>query len=283
MQLTVHEPFQPAKCSRSTSSINAVHRRRNSRMRTALLFFATLLCVLGAFPQDAGANRQVTFWTTEVENERINVQKEIGAMFTEKTGIQVKVVPVQENRLAERVTAAFAARSLPDVIFHPIDFTVGWAEAEILDCESATRSVHILGETTFGRGPLNLVKMAQGYAAVSADGWGQLLLYRKDLFEKKGLPVPNTWEKIIAAARTLHNPPFIWGFKAATDPDQIYTQQVFEHIALSNDVRLVNASGNVDLNTPEMVEALNYYKIRPPRQDLCRAGRYLCRHIHRFT
>ncbi len=229
-------------------------------MRTKLLFFFILLCVFATFAPAADAKSRITFWTTEVEKDRINVQEEIGAMFTKKTGIDVKVVPVQENLLAQRVTAAFAARSLPDVLFHPIDFTIGWAEAGILDSEAATRVVKNLGKTTFGKGPLKLVEVDQGYAAVPADGWGQLLIYRKDLFGKKGLAEPNSWKRIIEAAKALHNPPLIWGFEAATDPGQTYTQQVFEHIALSNDVRLVDPSGNINLDTPEMVETLEYYK-----------------------
>jgi multiple sugar transport system substrate-binding protein len=58
----------------------------------------------------------------------------------------------------------------------------------------------------------------------------------------------------------------MWGFEAATDPAQNYTQQVFEHIALSNNVRLVSRDGTVDLNTPEMVETLEFYKA------LCKYG-----------
>jgi multiple sugar transport system substrate-binding protein len=206
------------------------------------------------------AQKQITFWTSEVEKDRLEVQKEIGRAFTDKTGIPARVIPVEENLLAERVTAAFAAKSLPDVIFHPIDFTIGWAEAGILDVSGATQTVQKLGKETFGAGPLNLAQVPDGYAAVPADGWGQLLLYRKDLFEEKKLAPPDRWDLIIQAAEALHNPPLRWGVEAATDPGQTYTQQVFEHIALSNGVRLVDASGKVNLNTPGMVETLEFYK-----------------------
>lgn len=208
----------------------------------------------------AGAQDQITFWTTEVEKDRLEIQREIARVFTLKTGIGVSVIPVQENLLTGRVTAAHAARSLPDVLFHPIEFTIGWAEAGVLDDRSATEVVNHLGKKTFGAGPLNLARVPGGYAAVPIDGWGQLLLYRKDLFEKKGLPVPDRWDYILQAARALHNPPLMWGFEAATDPGETYTQQVFEHFALSNGVRLTGQSGRVDLDTPEMVRTLEFYK-----------------------
>ena len=229
-------------------------------MRATISSFLAIVWVVIIGFSTAGAQNQITFWTTEVEKDRLETQKEIARAFTQKTGIDLRVVPVQENLLTQRITAAYAARSLPDVVFHPIDFTIGWAEAGILDNKSATEVVNHLGKETFSAGPLTLAQVPKGYAAVPADGWGQLLLYRKDLFEKKGLPVPERWDHILQAAKALHNPPLMWGFEAATDPGQTYTQQVFEHIALSNGVRLTGPSGNVNLDTPEMVETLEFYK-----------------------
>lgn len=208
----------------------------------------------------SGAQNQITFWSVEMEKDRLEIQKKIAHAFAKKTGINVRVVPVPENLLAERVIAANASGSLPDVLFHPIDFTLGWAKAGILDKQTATDVVNYLGKETFGAGPLNLVWFSGGYAAVPTDGWGQLLLYRKDLFKKRKLPVPDRWDRILQAAKALHDPPLIWGFEVATDPEQSYTQQVFEHFALSNGVKLTNSTGNLDLDTPEMVQTLNFYK-----------------------
>ena len=229
-------------------------------MRTIIVSLLSILWVSIMCLPLAAAQNQITFWTTEVEKDRLEIQKKIAHAFTNKSGISVRVVPVEENLLPERVTAAYAARSLPDVIFHPIDFTIGWMESGILDAQSATEVINHLGKETFGAGPINLSRVKDGYAAVPADGWGQLLLFRKDLFKEKGLPEPDTWDHILKAAQALHNPPLIWGFEAATDPGHTYTQQIFEHFALSNGVRLTGPSGNVNLDTPEMVETLEFYK-----------------------
>ena len=101
-------------------------------MRTTILCLLTTLWVAIVSLPAAGAQNQITFWTTEVEKERLEIQRGIARAFTGKTGIDVRVVPVQENLLTQRVTAAYAARSLPDVLFHPVDFTIGWTEAGIL-------------------------------------------------------------------------------------------------------------------------------------------------------
>jgi len=217
--------------------------------------FATAFCT----NPSSGGEKTLTFWTTEVEKDRIQVQRQIALEFTERTGISVRVIPVEENFLTRRVTAAFAARSLPDVLYHPVDFTMGWAAAGILDADAATQVIQRLGHSTFGAGALNLVRFGTGFAAVPVDGWVQLLLYRKDLFESKGLAPPTDWGRILQAARTLHQPPTFWGIEVATDPGQTYTQQVFEHLALSNGVRLVDPSGNVGLDPPRLREVLRFY------------------------
>lgn len=222
------------------------------------LFFFPFVCSAGGRLQ--AAKTPVVFWTTEVEQDRLDLQKRLAEIFTAEQGLQVKVVPVQENRLAERVIAAYAAKALPDVIFHPLEFAVGWAEAGILDSGAATRVIRHLGEKTFAKGPLNLAKVRDGYAAVPTDGWGQLLLYRRDLFAQKGLPPPTDWKGILVAARVLHHPPAIWGFEAATDPGAVYTQQVFEHFALSGGVKLTDARGRVNLDTPAMARTLGFYR-----------------------
>jgi multiple sugar transport system substrate-binding protein len=228
-------------------------------IKIAIALFVVTLIILWSLSLPLMA-REITFWTTEVEADRLKVQKEVARSFSKAKGIEVRVVPVEENLLIEKVTAAFAARSLPDVIFHPIDSTMGWAEAGILDGEAATRVVSSLKTDTFAKGPLSLVRFRQGYAAVPTDGWGQLLLFRKDLFQEKKLPPPDRWAHILAAAEALHNPPLLWGFEVATDPGQTYTQQVFEHFALSNGVRLTDDDGEIRINSPEMIETLDFYK-----------------------
>ena len=225
-----------------------------------LSIVGALVFLLLPLLQPAGAQKGITFWTTEVEKDRLEVQGQLAEEFEGRTGIAVRIVPVQENLLAERVTAAYAAKSLPDVLFHPLDFTIGWVEAGILDASAASEAIASLGVKTFGAGPLNLVRTAGGYAAVPIDGWGQLLVYRQDLFAEKGLERPEDWSSILKAAEALNDPPLLWGFEVATDPGQTYTQQVFEHFALSAGVKLVGPDGKVDLDTPQMVETLNFYK-----------------------
>ncbi|MFP4509975.1 MAG: ABC transporter substrate-binding protein [Spirochaetaceae bacterium] len=210
--------------------------------------------------QGATEERSITFWTTEEQPERMERQEEIAEDFFEETGIRVDVVPVTESAMGERVTAAFAAGELPDVIYHPLAYTLTWMNAGILDSLAATEVVEALDADTYSQGVLDLVDIGGEYAAVPADGWAQLLVYRQDLFEERGLDTPDSYESILEAVEEFHDPPEMFGFVAATDPGEIYMMQVFEHIALANGADVVDDDGNITMNTPEMREAFLFYR-----------------------
>ncbi|HEC24150.1 MAG TPA: extracellular solute-binding protein [Chloroflexi bacterium] len=201
----------------------------------------------------------IVFWSTESQPARVERTQAIIDRFTEQTGIGVELVLVEENNIDSVMAANFAAGTMPDVVFFPLDFAAGWYAQGILDDAAATATVEALDPTTFSEGALNLVATADGtYMAVPSDGWGQLLIYRADLFEELGLEPPTDFDKIQAAAEALTEAGYT-GIMAGTDPGQVFTQQTFEHFALANGVQLTDDAGNVTLDTPEMVDTIAYY------------------------
>lgn len=225
------------------------------------LFLLVLLTVLALALSGLASAQTVNliFWSTEEQPERAAATQQIINRFTAATGIGVSLVLTNEDILDSLMAANLAARTLPDVIFHPIDYTAAWYADGILSSEAATAVINELGAEHFSA--LGLVESDMGgYMAVPADGWGQLLIYRQDLFDAAGLEAPTDFDKIMTAAMALHDPAnTFYGIVAATDPSAVFTQQTFEHFALANGVRLTDDEGNVTLNTPEMVEALAFF------------------------
>lgn len=215
---------------------------------------------LGLMLAATTAAADIRFWTTENQPERLAKQEEMAAAFESETGVAVEVIPVEESDLGTRATAAFAAGDLPDVIYYPLQYALPWTEAGILDSEAATEVVNELGEGTFAPGPLSMAATADGWAGVPVDGWTQMIVYRKDLFEENGLDAPNSFANVLAAIEKLHNPPEMFGFVAPTKVDEGYMSQVLEHILLANGVSPVDAGGFAPLDEAKTTEVLDFYK-----------------------
>ena len=153
----------------------------------------------------------IKFWTTEEQPARLAKQQEMAESFKSKTGHSVEVIPVTEKDLGKRATAAFAAGDLPDVIYHTLQYVLPWSEAGILDVEANNEIVDTLKRSTFQAGALNMANFNGMTAAVPVDGWTQMVVYRKDLFDQAGLAPPNSFANISAAVDSLHNPPSMYG------------------------------------------------------------------------
>ena len=108
----------------------------------------------------------------------------MAAQFEAETGTSVEVIPISETDLGTRATAAFAAGDLPDVIYHPLQYALPWAEA---GHPRYRRGDGSRGRS--GRGDIRVgahwtwAAVEDGYASVPVDGWTQMIVYRKDLFD----------------------------------------------------------------------------------------------------
>jgi multiple sugar transport system substrate-binding protein len=218
---------------------------------------AALGIVLCAGPAAA----DIRFWTTEEQPERLAKQKEMAEAFEAETGIGVEVIPVSESDLGTRATAAFAAGDLPDVIYHTLQYALPWVEAGILDAEAATEVIDELGTGTFAPGALDMAKTDDGWASVPVDGWTQMIVYRKDLFDEAGLEPPTTFAAVTTAIEALHNPPEMFGFVAATKVDENFMSQVLEHVFLANGATPVGPDGFMGFDEKKTVEVLEFYKV----------------------
>jgi multiple sugar transport system substrate-binding protein len=226
--------------------------------KKASLLAATALLSVGL--AGAASAQSIRFWTTEEQPDRLAKQEQLAEDFKAETGITVEVIPVTESELGQRATAAFAANDLPDVIYFTLQYALPWAEAGILDIDADTEIVEDLGVDTFAPGALNMAEMDGDYVAVPVDGWTQMIVYRKDLFEENGLEPPTTYEAIGKAIDVLHNPPDMYGFVAATKVDENFMSQVLEHVFLANGLSPVDANGIAPMDEAQLIETLNFYK-----------------------
>ena len=217
-----------------------------------------LFCVISFFITNV-VYADIKFWTTEVQPARMAKQEEMAKAFEAKTGIKVEVIPIEEKDLGTRATAAAAAGDLPDVIYHTLQYVLPWAEAGILDVDANNDVVKDLGKNTFAPGALKMAKSGSKIAAVPVDGWTQMVVYRKDLFEAAGLEPPTSYANIEAAVKALSSSD-MFGFVAATKTDENFMSQVLEHVLLANGVNIVK-KGAIRKQGKKLKNALEFYKV----------------------
>ncbi|HUZ18841.1 MAG TPA: extracellular solute-binding protein [Spirochaetia bacterium] len=89
----------------------------------------------------------------------------------------------------------------------------------------------------------------------------QILYYRKDLFEQKGLAPPKTFSDLLADAKIFNDPPKMYGFTARTSDDPIFNLLAFVHGFGGSIVTLDQQSGkwSVNLAKKPAVDALKFW------------------------
>jgi multiple sugar transport system substrate-binding protein len=207
--------------------------------------------------QDGGGT--LTVWSLENQTDRIQATQAIADRFTTATGIKVKIVATDENQFSSLITSAAAAGTLPDVVGAlPLAAVAQMETGGLLDTDAAKAVVDQLGAATFAPRALELTGPGGKQLAVPSDGWAQLLFYRRDLFAAAGLPAPDTYDKIQAAAQKL-NTRATAGIALATVANDAFTEQSFEDLALGNGCQLVDANKTVTLDSPQCVQTFQLY------------------------
>jgi multiple sugar transport system substrate-binding protein len=228
--------------------------------------FMVVLLLSSVFLMAAAPKQEETvieFWTTDNEEARIDVYEALAEAFmAEYPEVDLRIVPIEEAGIAQRIATAQAANRLPDIVRMGIERVSSFAADGILDEDAAAATIQAIGEDDFRAGPLAMVTNPETgkYSAVPYDGWIQAIWYRTDSFSDAGVGAPISWDDINAACDALPGTGnLLYGLTLGTDPGQNYPHQVFEQVAMSNEAWPFDADGNVSMNTPEMIAALDFY------------------------
>ena len=209
---------------------------------------------------NVGPNPVLTVWINETSAAHEAALQTMAADFTAQHAINLELIRVSPARLPDLVATAVLSDTLPDVILHPIEYTIGWAERGILNASAADAIVDHIGRDTFNPAALELITVNGETAAIPSDGYQQLLIYRADWFNERDLPPPANYDAMLTAAETLSDTArLINSFIIPTESNLVTTHQAFEHIATANGCRLIDEQGEVLILEPACRQALNFY------------------------
>lgn len=233
-------------------------------MRNCWKLTVLMLMVGLVLTATSGLAQAVTleFWTNETTEERLAVTRGIIEDFeAANPGISVRIVPVHESDLPQRLSATIAARRLPQVLLLGAEHVMFLGNEGLLDAQVAENVINHFGREDFLEGPLGMTSVRAGEnVSVPLHGWVQGIWYRTDWFAEAGLEPPTTWDAILAAAKHFYNPSArVYGIGTGTKKDH-YARQSFNQFAFANKAYMFDEDGNVTFNSPEMIEAVSFYK-----------------------
>lgn len=222
--------------------------------------------------QTSDKTTQLKFWTTQVENDRQQVIQDLVSTFDSSHDSSVNMRAVKENDLPTQISSARASDTLPSLGEWGLSPMQKLGSGGLLSKKAAENVIQAVGEDKFYDGALSLAQAPDGgHFAVPFHGWLQGFWYSKSVFEEHNLEAPRTWDQLLTAAKTLHKPDENqFGIVVGTKKTA-FARQCFTAFARSNDARVFNEKGEIVFDSPEMVEALDYYaklaQYTPPGKD----------------
>ncbi len=105
-----------------------------------------------------GEKTVIEFWTTDNEEDRVNVYEAVAARYmAANPDIDLRIVPIEEAGVSQRISTAQAANRLPDIVRMGVERVAIFAADGLLDEDAAEAVIASIGEDDFRASPLEMV------------------------------------------------------------------------------------------------------------------------------
>lgn len=228
----------------------------------SLLVFALAACGTNN-KQGAEGKTTIEFMHSSVEQERLAVINELVAKFEkENPDIKIKQIPVEEDTYNTKIVTLASSGKLPAVLEVGQDYAKVMDKDELIDKDAVEKIISEVGEKNYYDGALKLLRTEDGksYTGAPISGWVQGIWYNKEMLAAKGFAEPKNWADVMAIAKAFTDKGNKKYGIALPTVEGGFSEQAFSQFALSNNENVLDNKGKLNLNTPEMKEALAYYK-----------------------
>ncbi len=228
-----------------------------------VLIVCAALTACGGGKADGDGTTTIEFMHSSVEQQRLAVIDEIVAKFEkENPDIKIKQVPVEEDSYNTKTVTLASSGKLPAVLEVGQDFAKVMDKDQLIDKKAVQNVIDKTGADNFFEGALKLMRTEDGksFTGVPISGWVQGIWYNKEMLAEKGLKEPENWDNVLKIAKAFTDKDNKKYGIAIPTVEGGFSEQAFSQFALSNNANVLNGDGKLDVNSPEMKEALKYYQ-----------------------
>jgi ABC-type glycerol-3-phosphate transport system substrate-binding protein len=153
----------------------------------------------------AADNKEIVFISEESNPKAIKVYEKINADFSKETGVKVVMEYPGFKGIAKRVATLIASGTPAEIVWYGAGQAMDVAlEGQLADVGDVIKEV--------GGIPDNLRMVVDGAdRSIPTSQQFTYCWYRSDLYEAKGLKPAKTWEEYLNIAKTLNDPPKLYG------------------------------------------------------------------------
>lgn len=221
---------------------------------------------------------QMTIWGGE--NDPVVYQARLDAFEAENPDITVELVYIPSD-YAQKVQTMIAGGTPPDVMQVAEDIHGFSSKGQLLSLNPFIEQHGVNLDERYGENGLLEAYSWQGELYAMPDRGGTLILYyNKDMFDEAGIDYPTkewTWDEFLNAAQAMtieeDGETVQYGF-AAGDWWPWWMSFIYQ-----NGGRLIDSNGQPTVNTPQVVEALQFYtdlmyeyEVAPTPEDFANLG-----------
>ncbi len=185
----------------------------SSYVRT-VLSFATAACLLCAQPSRAAELNMLINQSPWFDGFRKTLE-----MYEEETGDKIELDVTPYPAMSEKIRNSIRApEGIYDIVITSTEFMSTYYDSGLLEDINKIDPDYKLDEgvcdyqnTSHWNYDTHSYDPNGTFIGIPINGNVQVLYYRRDLYEEKGLEPPTTWDDLIKNAAVFHNPPAMYG------------------------------------------------------------------------
>lgn len=229
---------------------------------TALISMAMLTACGGSggaasVSSDAELSGDIVFWSSYTQGPRAEYMQEMADRFMkEHPKVNIKIELFSWSEFYTKWTTGLSTGNVPD-----ISTALPNHVTEMIDADALVPLDDVIDK--IGRDRFYEAALAEGeYDGVNYSvplySHAQLMWIRKDLLQKAGLEVPQTWEELKKAAEKLSDGD-VYGLSIPMGTNDMMATRFLNFYAQSNGEALIGKDGKANLTSKAVIDGIQYF------------------------